>query len=86
MFHQKLPQGLLTSLPLLCVSLNFTKSSALQLSKYGIRVNTILPGWTRTPFTEHLYLNQNHKESRENQIPLGRWGCLLYTSDAADEL
>ncbi len=54
--------------------LNFTKSSALQLSKYGIRVNTILPGWTRTPFTEHLYLNQKHKESRENQIPLGRWG------------
>ena len=54
--------------------LNFTKSSALQLSKYGIRVNTILPGWTRTPFTEHLYLNQKHKESRKNQIPLGRWG------------
>jgi NAD(P)-dependent dehydrogenase (short-subunit alcohol dehydrogenase family) len=54
--------------------LNFTKSSALQLSKYGIRVNTILPGWTRTPFTEHLYLNEKHKRSRENQIPLGRWG------------
>tara|TARA_B100000029_G_scaffold514978_1_gene619898 strand:+ start:812 stop:1618 length:807 start_codon:yes stop_codon:yes gene_type:complete len=54
--------------------LNFTKSSALQLSKYGIRVNTILPGWARTPFTEHLYKEDKLRESRENQIPLGRWG------------
>lgn len=54
--------------------LNFTKSSALQLSKYGIRVNSVLPGWTRTPFTEHLYLNDKQKKFREELVPLGRWG------------
>ena len=54
--------------------LNFTKSSALQLSKYRIRVNAIMPGWARTPFTEHLYKEDKLRKSRENQIPLGRWG------------
>lgn len=53
---------------------NFTKSSALQFSKYGIRVNAVLPGWIRTPFTESIYLDHKQKEFRENRVPLGRWG------------
>ncbi len=31
-----------------------TQSSALELSKYNIKVNTISPGMTRTPLTEKI--------------------------------
>jgi 3alpha(or 20beta)-hydroxysteroid dehydrogenase len=31
-----------------------TKSTALELARYGIRVNSVHPGLVRTPMTEHL--------------------------------
>ena len=54
--------------------LNFTMSSALQLASMGIRVNTILPGWVHTPFTDYLYRDPEQSKFRTDRVPLGRWG------------
>ncbi|MFR9751454.1 glucose 1-dehydrogenase [Nocardia sp. 004] len=42
-----------------------TKSTALELAQYGIRVNSVHPGLVRTPMTEHV-------PDDFLQIPLGR--------------
>jgi len=54
--------------------LNFTQSSAIQLGSMGIRVNTIMPGWVRTPFTDYLYRDPEQNKFRTERVPLGRWG------------
>lgn len=54
--------------------LNFTQSSALQLGPMGIRVNTIMPGWVHTPFTDYLYQDPAQSKFRTDRVPLGRWG------------
>jgi NAD(P)-dependent dehydrogenase (short-subunit alcohol dehydrogenase family) len=54
--------------------LNFTQSSALQLGSMGIRVNTIMPGWVHTPFTDYLYTDPVQSQYRTDRVPLGRWG------------
>jgi NAD(P)-dependent dehydrogenase (short-subunit alcohol dehydrogenase family) len=54
--------------------LNFTQSSALQLGSMGIRVNTIMPGWVHTPFTDYLYTDPVQNQYRTDRVPLGRWG------------
>ena len=53
---------------------NFTMSSALQLSQLGIRVNTIMPGWVHTPFTDYLYSDPEQSKYRTDPVPLRRWG------------
>ncbi|MDP6056574.1 MAG: SDR family oxidoreductase [Dehalococcoidia bacterium] len=54
--------------------LNFSMSAALQLSGMGIRVNTIMPGWIHTPFTDYLYTDPEQSKFRTDRVPLGRWG------------
>jgi NAD(P)-dependent dehydrogenase (short-subunit alcohol dehydrogenase family) len=54
--------------------LNFSMSSALQLAELGIRVNTIMPGWVHTPFTDYLYSDPEQSKYRTDRVPLGRWG------------
>ncbi len=54
--------------------LNFSQSSALQLGSMGIRVNTIMPGWVHTPFTDYLYKDPVQNKFRADRVPLGRWG------------
>jgi NAD(P)-dependent dehydrogenase (short-subunit alcohol dehydrogenase family) len=54
--------------------LNFSMSSALQLAELGIRVNTIMPGWVHTPFTDYLYTDPEQSKYRTDRVPLGRWG------------
>lgn len=53
---------------------NFSMSSALQLAEFGIRVNTIMPGWVHTPFTDYLYSDPEQTKYRTDRVPLGRWG------------
>ncbi len=54
--------------------LNFSMSAALQLAGMGIRVNTIMPGWVHTPFTDYLYTDPEQSKFRTDRVPLGRWG------------
>ena len=50
----------------------FTKSSALELSAHGIRVNAIAPGGIKTPGTHGA--DQSAIKAFERLIPLGRMG------------
>ncbi|MBD0379804.1 SDR family NAD(P)-dependent oxidoreductase [Paenibacillus sedimenti] len=47
-----------------------TKAMALDLAEYGIRVNTVVPGYVRT--TRWDGLTENEVEQRRRNIPLGK--------------
>lgn len=51
-----------------------TKNAALELARYNIRVNAILPGLVDTPLTGRLVENQEIKNAFLERIPLGRVG------------
>ena len=54
------------------------KNMAIDLAKYGIRVNVICPGWIQTPLVEDWFGQQDDPESSRKYIysqhPLGRIG------------
>jgi NAD(P)-dependent dehydrogenase (short-subunit alcohol dehydrogenase family) len=57
--------------------LNFTRSHALEVGKFGIRVNAIAPGSVLTQGTKALFYNPASKQLAESllsHIPLGRPG------------
>lgn len=51
-----------------------TKSAAIQLAKYKIRVNAIAPGFIKTSMTKPVFDNINYKKNIENLIPMGYIG------------
>lgn len=71
--------------------INFTKASALELSKYNIRVNSVSPGFTPTPLSLASWTKEEIEEKRLNN-PRGRLGktgdianaVLFLLSDKAD--
>tara|TARA_Y100000590_G_scaffold396873_1_gene477955 strand:- start:26039 stop:26854 length:816 start_codon:yes stop_codon:yes gene_type:complete len=50
-----------------------TKAAAVQYSKENIRVNSVHPGFTKTPLTTELFTNPELHSNRISQIPLGRF-------------
>jgi 3-oxoacyl-[acyl-carrier protein] reductase len=54
--------------------LALTKSLAVELGPYGIRVNTISPGWIRTDMTAEHLTPEKINESLKEPIPLGKPG------------
>jgi NAD(P)-dependent dehydrogenase (short-subunit alcohol dehydrogenase family) len=53
--------------------IGFTKSAALELAKWAVRVNAICPGFTLTPMTRD-YFGDNVDALGANLVPLGRIG------------
>ena len=51
-----------------------TKSLALDLGKYGIRVNNIMPGYFRTEMTAKSWADPEKNQARSEKTMLGRWG------------
>ncbi|MFA5207840.1 MAG: SDR family NAD(P)-dependent oxidoreductase [Candidatus Paceibacterota bacterium] len=51
-----------------------TKTSALELSKLGIRVNSIAPGFIKTQMTKGVQEDENLKKMIEGMTPLGYMG------------
>jgi NAD(P)-dependent dehydrogenase (short-subunit alcohol dehydrogenase family) len=54
----------------------FTKAMAIDLAKYGIRVNTIGPTFIETPMTRPFFENEAFRKDTLNRIKLGRLGQL----------
>lgn len=52
----------------------FTKTAAIQLAPYNVRVNSICPGFCRTPLTEDLWEDEETLERLTKAHPLGRLG------------
>jgi NAD(P)-dependent dehydrogenase (short-subunit alcohol dehydrogenase family) len=50
------------------------KSLAIELARYGIRANTLLPGWTMSPQTQRWADEPGVGDKILARIPLRRWG------------
>jgi NAD(P)-dependent dehydrogenase (short-subunit alcohol dehydrogenase family) len=51
-----------------------TRSCAVELARYGIRANAIVPGWIDTPATERAFALESFREGVLKRIPTRRWG------------
>ncbi len=51
-----------------------TYSMAVELARYAITANAILPGWIETDMTENLMANEKFARAAGGRIPLRRWG------------
>jgi NAD(P)-dependent dehydrogenase (short-subunit alcohol dehydrogenase family) len=49
-------------------------SCAVELGRFGIRANSILPGWTETPMAHDTLAARPFVERVLPRIPAGRWG------------
>jgi len=49
-----------------------TKSLAVELAPYGIRVNCVAPGWVETDMCEEVFQDKQFKEEVRRSIPIGR--------------
>lgn len=54
--------------------INFTKSLALEFAPFGIRVNSVSPGFAETPLTEEGLKNKRFEEAIQRNTALGRVG------------
>ena len=52
----------------------FTKSTAIQYAKEGIRANSVHPGPINTPMTERRRGDPEHQQVMLSRIPMGRYG------------
>jgi NAD(P)-dependent dehydrogenase (short-subunit alcohol dehydrogenase family) len=46
----------------------------VELARYGITANAILPGWVETAMTESFFASTKFAEAVKPRIPVGRWG------------
>ena len=51
---------------------NMTRAMALDLGKYGVRVNAVAPSVTRTGMAEGIHSNEEKMEMVKNRIPMKR--------------
>lgn len=50
------------------------KALAVELSRYGVTANAILPGWVETEMTENLIENERFVTNVLPRIPIRRFG------------
>ena len=51
-----------------------TKSLAIDLAKYNIKVNNIVPGYINTPMNHKSWKSKKERNKRSKRTILGRWG------------
>lgn len=51
-----------------------TKSAAVDLGPFGIRVNNLAPGYMKTEMTAKSFIDTTSREQRSLRTILGRWG------------
>jgi len=55
--------------------LAMVRGLAVELARYGITANTIIPGWIETPMTERTFSNERFVEAVLKRVPERRWGA-----------
>jgi NAD(P)-dependent dehydrogenase (short-subunit alcohol dehydrogenase family) len=50
------------------------KALAVELARYGVTANVILPGWIETEMTEKAIANTRFTDAVKPRIPMRRWG------------
>lgn len=54
--------------------LGLVRAAAVGLARYRIRVNAVLPGWTRTEMAEGGFQDDRFREVTTSRTPVRRWG------------
>lgn len=54
---------------------SYVRALAVELARYKIRVNSILPGWIETDMTERAFGNDKFAQAVLPRIPARRWGA-----------
>lgn len=54
--------------------LSMVRALAVELARYGIRANSIAPGWIATDMTERAQNDEKFKERVLTRVPMRRWG------------
>ncbi|MBN9621300.1 MAG: SDR family oxidoreductase, partial [Actinobacteria bacterium] len=66
---------------------SLSRTLAVELAPRGLRVNTIAPGFVRTPMLQpHLDANPGYEDSLNEQTPLGRIGEVGEIAELAELL
>lgn len=54
--------------------ISMVKGIAVELARYGVRANAILPGWIATEMTGASQASQKFNENVIGRVPIRRWG------------
>ncbi|HBC54694.1 MAG TPA: 2-deoxy-D-gluconate 3-dehydrogenase [Alphaproteobacteria bacterium] len=54
--------------------ISMVKGIAVELARYGIRANTILPGWIATEMTGDAQASKKFNDNVIGRVPIRRWG------------
>ena len=53
---------------------SLARTLANELAPRGIRVNSVSPGYIRTPIVDKIEMSDDDVEAKAKEVPLGRWG------------
>lgn len=54
--------------------ISMIKGIAVELARYGVRANAVLPGWIATDMTEASQASKKFNENVIGRVPIRRWG------------
>jgi len=54
--------------------ISMIKGISVELARYGVRANAILPGWIATDMTEASQASQKFNDNVIGRVPIRRWG------------